>query len=174
MTAAELTKRKLQSIATACGLVALLVMASFAHGAGSPFASLSGAWAGSGTVTLASGTKENIRCRANYNVDGGGTSMRLELRCSSESYKFELQSNVAHNNGEVSGHWNEVTNGVGGTIVGKASADRIDVRVEGAIAAKLTVSTRADHQSVSIHSPGSPVSQVAISLNRSGKQTALK
>ena len=159
---------------TTIALAALLVMTAVAHGSGSPFAALSGAWAGAGSITLASGAKENIRCRANYAVDGGGVNLKLDLRCSSDSFKFELQSNVSHRNGEVSGFWNEVTNRVGGTLAGKAAGDRIQVRVEGAIAAMLTLNTRADQQSVSIQSPGGPMSAVTISLNRGTKQAALK
>jgi len=154
-------------------LAILLVAASVAYASASPFASLSGAWSGPGTITLASGVKESIRCRANYNVDGSGANLKLELRCSSDSFKFELQSNAAHSNGQVSGFWNEVTNRVGGTLTGRAMGDRIQVRVEGAIGAMLEISTRADQQSVSIQSPGSPLSAVAISLRRGTKQAAL-
>ena len=112
-------------------------MASVAHGSSSPFTGLSGAWAGPGTITLDSGAKERIRCRANYSVDGSGVNLKLDLRCSSDSFKFELQSSVSHNNGEVSGFWNELTNRVGGTVAGKAAGEQIEVRVEGPIAAML-------------------------------------
>jgi hypothetical protein len=174
MIDAQLTNRKLQSAAAGIGLVALLVLASVAHGAGGPFANMSGAWAGRGIVTLASGAKEAIRCRANYNVDNTAANLKLSLRCSSDSYKFELESNVAHSNGQVSGFWNEVTHRVGGTLAGKAVGDRLQMRVDGTIAAMLEISTRADHQSVSIQSPGSPMTAVAISLSRASKQTAMK
>lgn len=174
MNEAALTNRKLQSAAAGLGLVALLVMASIAHGSSSPFAALSGSWMGPGTLTLASGVKERIRCRANYHVDGAGSNLRLDLRCSSDSFKFELQSNVTHRNGEVSGFWNELTNRVGGTVAGKAAGERIEVRVDGPISAMLAMSTRANQQSVSIRSPGSPMSEVAISLSRGSKQAALQ
>jgi hypothetical protein len=174
MNVGKLTSRKLQSAVAGLGLVALLAAASFAHGASGPFTNMSGAWAGRGAVTLASGTKENIRCKANYNVDGGGANLKLSLRCSSDSFKFELESNVAHNNGQVSGHWSEMTHRVGGTVTGKVAGDRIQVRVDGTIAAMLEINTRADHQSVSIQSPGSPMTAVVISLSRASKQTAMK
>lgn len=174
MNSAELTKRKLQSMLAGLGLVALLVVASVAHGAGGPFLGLSGAWTGPGTVTLAGGTRENIRCRATYNVDGSGANLRLDLRCSSDSFKFELQSTVSHNNGEVSGFWNEATNRIGGTVSGKAAGNKIEVVVAGPLSAKIALSTNADRQSVSIQSPGSKVSEVAISLSRGIKQAALQ
>jgi hypothetical protein len=174
MDGASVTTRKLQSAVIGLGLVAMLFMATFAHGSNSPFVSLSGAWVGPGTVTLDSGAKENIRCRANYSVDSHGVNLKLDLRCSSDSLKFELQSSVSHNNGEVSGFWNELTHRVGGTVAGKAAGEQIEVRVEGPIAAILDINTRADHQTVAIQSPGSKMSEVAIPLSRTSKQAALK
>lgn len=169
MDEAKVTIRKLQTAAIGLGMMTVLVMATFAHGSTSPFAGLSGAWAGPGTITLESGAKENIRCRANYAVDGGGATLKLDLRCASEGFKFELQSSVSHSNGEVAGFWNELTHRVGGTVAGKASPEKIEVRVEGPIAAMLDISTRADQQTVAIQSPGSKMSEVAISLSRAGK-----
>lgn len=158
-----------QRIWTTIAVSALIVIASVAYASASPFVGLRGAWAGPGTITLASGTKEAIRCRAHYNVDGSGVNLKLDLRCSSDSFKFELQSDVSHRDGEVSGRWAELTNRVGGTIAGKAAGERIEVRVDGTISAMLAMSTRADKQMVSIQSPGGPMSTVAISLSRSAR-----
>jgi hypothetical protein len=167
--------RKLQTAAIGFALMLLLGMATIAHGeALSPFAGLSGTWFGPGSIKLASGAKESIRCRANYAVDGRGANLNLGLRCSNESFKFELQSSVSHNNGEVSGFWNELTHRVGGTVSGKASGDRIEARVDGPFAAMLKINTRADRQAVSIQSPGSTMSEVTIALSRAGKQASLK
>ena len=139
------------------------------HATGSPFANLSGFWSGPGVITLASGAKENIRCRATYKVDDSGANLQLTLRCASESYTFELQSNVAHNAGEVSGTWAEMTRHIGGTISGNTTGSRMQINVQGALAANLDVNTRANQQSISIDSPGSEMSQVEISLNRGSK-----
>jgi hypothetical protein len=148
----------------AAGAFALLTSAAAAQAG--PFTNLNGSWSGPGVLTLADGGKERIRCRANYNVDRGGDSLNLALRCASDSYKFELQSSVSHANGSVSGFWNEKTYGVGGTITGKGAPGRINVRAEGPFSALLAMSTRADRQSISISSPGSPLSEVAISMSR--------
>lgn len=146
--------------------LALLSSAAAARAMESPFSNLNGFWSGPGVITLASGVKENIRCRATYSVDRAGINLNIALRCASESYRFELQSSVSHSNGAVSGFWNETTYGVGGTISGNGTPGRIQVRAEGPFSALLAMSTRADRQSISISSPGSPLSEVAISLNR--------
>ncbi len=148
---------------------AMLVFASVgdAQAAPGPFAGMGGNWSGSGAVTLASGAREQIRCKGTYDVDGSGASLKLTLRCASAGYKFELQSNVASNNGQLSGTWAELTNRVGGTISGRATANRIQATVEGTLAARLAMSVNANTQSISIEAPpGSPLSGVAIALNK--------
>jgi hypothetical protein len=151
--------------------VATLVLASTSsaqanHG---PFASMAGTWSGQGTITLASGAKEAIRCKATYNVDGSGSNLGLLLRCASASYKFELQSNVNNSHGTISGTWAELTNRVGGTISGSMSGGRIQALVEGTLAARLAMNTNATTQTISIESPGSPMSFASISLSRGAK-----
>jgi hypothetical protein len=159
----RLLARALQGAAVALTVLAAPVAAQAAE---SPFANLNGSWSGPGVITLASGAKERIRCRATYNVGRDGNSLNLALRCASESYKFELESSVSHVNGAVSGHWNEKTYGVGGIITGKGTPGRLQVRAEGPFSALLGMTTRADRQSISISSPGSPMSEVAISMSR--------
>src|SRR5262245_24605287 len=99
--------------------VAFLATAGTAEAVGGPFDQMSGTWSGGGAITLASGVKEQIRCRASYDVSG--SNLALTIRCASASYKFELQSNVAHSGGAISGTWAEMTHRVGGTISGNAS-----------------------------------------------------
>ena len=155
-----------KSVLVAAGLLAWAALPSTAEAGTGPFAALSGSWSGGGTITMSSGTKERIRCRANYVVGGSGSSLDLTLRCASDSFKFELQSSVAHSNGAVSGTWAEVTRHVGGNIEGSARGNHISVRVSGVISALLGMSTNANQQSISIQSPGSEMSLVAISLSR--------
>ena len=146
--------------------VVFLATAGSAEAVESPFAQMSGAWSGGGAITLASGVKEQISCRANYDVNG--SSLALTIRCASASYKFELQSNVAHSGGVISGTWAEMTHRVGGTISGSASGNRINARVEGVLSAMLSVSTSAGKQSISIEAPGMEMSRVAISMTKAG------
>jgi hypothetical protein len=167
-TAKSLTRKAKSAAAAtaAAGLLALVALPGSLQAATSPFSAMAGNWAGGGVITMASGVKERIRCRANYIVDGNGSSLDLTLRCASDSFKFELQSSVAHSNGTVSGTWAEVTRHVGGNIEGSARGNHISVRVSGVISALLGMSTNANQQSISIQSPGSEMSSVAISLSR--------
>jgi hypothetical protein len=150
-------------------LAAGVFFGALAHGQSSgPFAVLTGAWSGSGSLALSTGSNERIRCRAKYEVADAGSSVRLELRCASDSYKFQLQSDIVSRNGEVQGNWNETTRRVAGRVTGTADSAHINVRVESQqFAALLTLATSGDRQSISIKAPaGSEMSAATITLNR--------
>ena len=153
------------------GLLSLLVSPGLAErGAGSPFAALPGAWTGTGTIAMSNGTKERIRCRAAYRLEGGSANLRLELSCTSDSYKFELRSQITYDGGAISGNWDEATRGVGGNITGTATGSQIRARAEGqTFTAILAMDTRGTKQSVSIQSPGSEMSSVTIELARGAR-----
>ena len=152
---------------------ALLLWASpgFAQrGGADPFGGLSGSWAGPGTITLSSGAKERLRCRATYGVEDSVKSLQISLRCASDSYKFELQSAVTHNDGTISGTWTEATRNAGGTLSGTAGGGKIQANATGpTFSANLAFTTRAGQQTVSIQSPGSEISAVAITLTKGAK-----
>ena len=138
--------------------------------ASSPFTGLSGSWAGPGTISLNTGAKEKIRCRAVYRVAETGADLQLELRCASDTYRFELQSAVSHSDGAISGTWSEVTRGAVGTISGTSKGNQISLRASSPIfSAMLAVSTQSNQQSISIQSPGSEISAVSINLSRGAK-----
>src|SRR5258706_15592832 len=84
----------------------------------SPLASLAGSWSGGGTLSTSDGSQEQLRCRASYDVAGAGTGVRINLRCASASYNFDLASEVAYNGGAISGSWTESSRNASGTISG--------------------------------------------------------
>jgi hypothetical protein len=139
----------------AAGVGAVLALSASAGQAQSgPFAGFDGSWNGSGTVTMSDGSSERIRCRATYKVNGGN-ALTQTLRCASDSYKFDLSSNVTSQGNSVSGSWSESSRGVYGNLNGRAGGGQIDVFVEAAgFAANITLTTRGNRQSVSINSKG--------------------
>lgn len=148
-------------------LGSLPVLAAPANG---PFAALQGSWSGTGTIVLSSGAKERIRCSSNDRLGSSSTELRLELNCESDSYKFNLQSQIVYRDGTVSGNWSETTRATGGTISGRIAGNQIQVRAEGqTFSAILSVTTRGDRQSISIQSPGSEMSDVTITLTRKSR-----
>jgi hypothetical protein len=132
-----------------------------------PFANLAGAWSGGGTLTMANGETERLRCRATYNVGNGGSDLRLSLKCASQSYNFDLGSAVIAQGGRISGTWSESSRNAGGTISGRATADHVEAAASGqSFSANLSLTTKGNRQTVSIRSPGTDIAGVSLALNR--------
>ena len=144
-----------QAVKTAGISAALLFSVSAGHAQSGPFAGFSGAWTGNGTVALSDGTTERIRCKADYRVDGSGLGLKQTLRCASDSYKFDLSSDVRSQGDRISGSWSEASRNVFGNLQGTAGGGQIEVFVEAnGFAANLTLRTTGNRQTVQISSKG--------------------
>jgi hypothetical protein len=143
--------------------VVLLLLGAPGEARADVFDSVRGSWSGGGVISLSSGKQERIRCRANYNG-----SLRMHLRCASDSYKFELAADLtASASGALSGTWTEVTRDLSGSISGTATPSKIEATaISIGFSAFLTVATAGRGQSVTLQSPGSTISSVAISLRK--------
>lgn len=163
-----MNSRKSASLAFALGLLA--VTAGTPNAAENPFARFTGNWSGSGTITVQDGARERIRCRGSYRASETGSGLSMSLRCASDSYKFELASDITYDGGNISGSWNETSRQVFGTLAGRMTATHIQATASAVgFNATLSLATRGNSQSVSIKSPGSEISEVAVSLARSGR-----
>ena len=112
-------------------------------------------WSGTGTVSLSDGSTERIRCKANYKVGGGGLSLKQSLNCASDSYKFDLSSDVISSGDRISGSWSEASRNVNGDLQGTAGGGQIEVFVQAnGFAASLTLRTTGNRQTVQISSKG--------------------
>jgi len=156
-----------QLIKAAAVSAALMLSASAGHAQSRPFAGLDGAWTGNGTVSLSDGSTERIRCRAQYKVDGTGLGLKQSLRCASDSYKFDLSSDVTSQGERISGNWNEASRNIFGNLQGTAGGGKIDVRVEApGFTASLMLRTNGNRQTVQISSKGD-IRGVSITMVRS-------
>jgi|ERR1700704_2334949 hypothetical protein len=132
----------------------LSVSASNAQSSG-PFAGFDGSWSGTGTVSLSDGTNEHLRCKADYKVNGSGLGLKQNLHCASDSYKFDLSSDVTSAGDHIYGNWSEASRKIFGNLQGTAGGGQIDVFVEAAgFAANLTLRTNGSKQTVQISSKG--------------------
>jgi len=86
---------------------------------------MAGVWAGGGTVTLDDGSRERLRCRANYAVEGN--SLTMNLTCASDAYKFDLRAGVVSEGGAISGTWSETSRNIGGNLAGRGGAGNFQV-----------------------------------------------
>ena len=140
----------------AAGVGAVLMLSlSASYAQSGPFAGFNGVWSGNGTVALSDGTTERIRCKADYKVDGTGLGLKQNLRCASDSYKFDLSSDVTSQGDRIFGSWSEASRNVFGNLQGTAGGGQIDVFVEASgFAANLTLRTNGSKQTVQINSKG--------------------
>jgi hypothetical protein len=152
----------------AFSLTFLLFASSGVRADSGPFAGLAGSWSGAGTISLGNGTRESIRCRAQYTVTADGNSLQQSLRCASDSYKFDLSSNVSQLAGQLSGTWTETSRNMSGEIMGTAKAGQFQVIVTSpSFSANLSLTTHGDRQAVEISAPpGGQFTGVSITLAR--------
>ena len=157
-----------QQLIRAAGIAAALLLSVPAgHAQSRPFAGLDGAWSGNGTISLSDGSSERIRCRANYKVDGTGLSLKQTLRCASDSYKFDLSSDVTSQGDRISGNWTETSRNIVGNLQGTAGGGKVDVVVEApGFTASLLMRTNGNRQTVQISSKGD-IRSVTITMVKS-------
>jgi hypothetical protein len=156
------------SVAAAAVAGLLVFGADEARSQAGPFSALNGSWSGSGTIKRANGGSERIRCRSAYEPSGAA-NLSLRMRCASDSYNIDLSASVAYQGGSISGSWQETTRNVTGGISGQASGGGSHVQAVASapgITSTITVTTRGNHQSVSIVTPGAEVPEVVVSQER--------
>jgi hypothetical protein len=147
-------------------LFAVSVFSSASHAQTGPFAGMAGNWSGAGTVTLDDGSTERIRCRASYAVGAGGNGLQQSLTCASDSYKFNIVTNVTAQGSAVSGTWSETSRNINGAIEGHSSGGNFQVTATApGFTAAISLATRGNKQSVTIKAE-SQFKGVSISMSR--------
>src|ERR1700733_1492283 len=127
------------------------VYSSASHAQSGPFAGMAGNWSGAGTVVLDDGSTERIRCRASYAVGAGGNGLNQTLTCASDSYKFNILTNVTAQGAAVSGTWSETSRNINGSIEGRSSGGNFQVVATApGFSANISLATRGNKQSVVI------------------------
>jgi hypothetical protein len=155
------------AILTVAACAAALFYSSAGDAQSAPFTGLAGVWSGGGTVTLDDGSSERIRCRATYAVGNGGNGLNQSLTCASDSYRFNLSSNVVARGSTLSGTWTESSRNVSGEIEGSGGNGNFQVTASApGFHANLTIRTTGNKQSVTIRAE-SQFRGASINLTRS-------
>jgi hypothetical protein len=156
------------TLAAAVALACAPARAAQSDAESGPFSALYGTWQGNGAIKKSNGTSERIRC-ISTDERAGTVSLRLHLRCASDSYNFDLTATVIDEGGSISGVWNETTRNANGNLQGRSSGNgrQIQVVAQGpAFTANLTLTTRGAKQTILMQSPGAEVTEVNISLDK--------
>jgi hypothetical protein len=159
---------KFRPLALAAAIFAAFSLYAVEAYAEGPFSSMAGYWAGSGIISMQSGSRERIRCRATYAVGQDGTALSQSLLCASDSYKFDVNSDVSEDGGVMTGNWTETTRNATGSVSGRVEGPVIEAVVTGlGFTANLSLVTRARTQAVTIRpSGGTDVVDVTVTLRR--------
>lgn len=153
---------KLQSCAVA--LAAAMTATTAIAG---PVTDLPGRWSGWGSVQLANGSSEQLRCVATYLVEDRGITVKQNLRCASQGYKIDASSNLTLNGAQVSGAWEEKTWSTTGTISGRMLNNGFTLTIEGlGFSAGMAVNTSNCKQTINIIPVGFDVSKVSMNLSK--------
>jgi hypothetical protein len=151
----------------AATLIVASVSGSASYAQSGPFAGLAGHWSGGGIVTLDDGSSERIRCRATYAVSASGAGLNQNLTCASDSYKFNLSSNVLAEGAALSGTWTESSRGINGSLQGRGTAGNFQVVASApGFTANISLRTTGNKQSVVIKAD-TQIKSASISLTRS-------
>jgi hypothetical protein len=141
--------------------------AAMAQATVGPFAQFDGGWRGTGRVSGADGKTERITCRAHYSIPPSGQALSQSLVCASDSYRFQVQSDVVVNGRNVEGEWQEATRNARGKLMGEASDGQFSGTVTGpGFTAEISIKMTGDKQAVVIAPHGSDVARVDIVLSR--------
>lgn len=87
---------------------------------------LKGQWSGSGTLRLANGKSERIRCHGR--VSGGDESLNQFFNCASTANNFSFSTSLDFSGSRVSGSWRGPDDS--GTASGTASAGNMSLRLK--------------------------------------------
>jgi hypothetical protein len=151
------------AIATLAGITAATVTPTFS----ATIDDLPGRWSGWGTISLPSGTSEQLKCIATYFVNDGGASMVQNLRCASSSYKIDATAKLKLASGAMTGEWEEKTYAAIGSVTGKTTSDGFNLDIKGdKFTAVLAVTSTNCKQSVTITPTGLDIAKIAITLGK--------
>ena len=150
------------------GLIALTVLTICAAAAeANPVSLLAGRWSGPGSIAMASGETEQMRCVATYFVENNGGSVRQNLRCASQGYKIDAITKLIVAGSRVSGAWEERTWATAGSIKGDIQADGFSLTIDGqGFTAAMAVKTSNCNQSISITPRGNTVARISMTLGK--------
>ena len=130
-----------------------------------PIGDLAGFWSGTGTVVLASGNTERVKCQVFYKTAASNTQLKQTLRCASTDYTINATADLEVKDGQVTGNWEEKTYAVKGDVAGRYSGENFNVTITGAtFTAAMNMTLSACKQSISIAPKGLDVARVTIAL----------
>lgn len=149
-------------------LVALAQAAAAAETAG-PFAKLAGRWTGEGRLGIRGENTEQVKCRVTYFVTGNGDNLRQNIRCASAGGSIEVQTQVAHADGRLTGSWKELVRDMQGQLTGTVTETGFRVTAKGGdLTANMVIILKEPRQVIEIQFINTALIGLTLSLTKDG------
>jgi hypothetical protein len=156
-----MNKRMAAAALATCAALAATVAAA------GPIDEMSGYWSGNGTVVLASGNPERVKCAVTYKIGEGSTQIKQSMRCASGDYSINASAELNVKGAQVSGSWEEKTYAAVGQVTGRYSGSDLVLSIQGAnFTAAMSVSLSACKQSINITPKGLDVTRISLALTK--------
>ncbi len=152
------------SVMTGAAVALMLVTL---HALATSFQDLAGTWRGNGRVQLLSGQSEALSCKAYFTTKETDSGLGIALTCASASNKIDLRASLVQSGDTISGSWEERSFNSTGMVAGTFSDDRIDLKIDGTIAATMSITLEGKSQLISIATDGRGFRSVDLELERS-------
>lgn len=156
--------RAFSLIATLLAAALMLPATTAPSHAGSVFSKLAGTWSGGGTLRLANGKREKLKCRAYY-TKKGGSGLGIAIRCASPSNKIHMRGTLRQGGSSVTGTWEERTFNAGGSVSGTASNSALRLSIRGTVSGSLSISLKGNSARVTLST--GKAGSVSLSFRRS-------
>lgn len=117
--------------------------------AGTLFSALAGSWSGGGTVRLAGGKREKLKCRAYYRAKGT-SGLGIAIRCANPSNKIHLRGSLRQGGSVVTGTWEERSFNAEGSLSGTATASTLRLSIRGSVSGSLFISLQGNKNIVTM------------------------
>lgn len=132
-----------------------------------PVSDLDGRWSGWGSIKMANGAAEQVKCVATYFIKGAGTQLTQNLRCASPSFRIDAVAVLDVRGDEVTGNWEERTYAAQGSVSGRLTDSGFNLSIQGdSFSAAMAVAVSKCRQSISIAPQGFEISRIAVGLDK--------
>jgi len=168
MLSSSASKARLAGAFAVAFLGAALLGPNVGYAAGSgPFGAFPGNWRGTGQVVSAGGQTDTIACRATYTTSERGDSLKQSLVCASDSYRFDISSEVVANGNTFQRQWQEADRNLLGNLTGQISRGDYQGMVTGqGFTAQIAIKVSERKQVVSIRPSAGSITDVEVALTR--------
>lgn len=137
-----------------------------------PFEAFAGRWVGEGRLGFRATDNsqintEQVKCRVTYQPSAGGHALHQSIRCAAQGGNIDVQTDVKHAGGTLSGTWKEMTRDWSGAITGTATDKALRVRISSeTLSANMNIQLRETKQVIEIQFINSALIGLTLLLTR--------